>query len=329
MMADHAPTVAVVLPAWNVGPFIDDALASVAAQTRPADEVILVDDASSDDTVERARQWCDRLPLRIIELDQNVGCGAARSVAIRAASADLIAPFDGDDVWLPNHLAVVSACVVDERTIVATKQLQWSGGSADEAVPDWLDVPPPERQADAILDHDFLYSGSVYWRKTLLEHGGGPSDLRTGEDYDTWIRLIWNAGCVAVPTPEPTVLYRSRPGSLSADEGCLVGTIDMFRRYLHDEVIAAPPEHLRRLIRRREARRQFVDALATAEAGHPGRARRQLIAAAAHDPTLWGGFRPAEQGSVLLRAIPALAAPGRVADRRREQLQSNHNPDDR
>lgn len=314
---------AVVLPAWNVGSFIDDALASVAAQTRPADEVILVDDASADDTVDRARAWLDRLPLRIIELDQNIGCGAARGVAIRAASADLIAPFDGDDIWLPEHLAVVCACAEDDRTIVATRQLSWSGGPVDEAVEGWLELPEPDRQADTILEHNFLFSGSVYWRRTLMDHAGGPSDLRTGEDRDTWIRLIWNAGCVAVAAPRPTVLYRSRPGSLSVDEGCLVGTTEMFQRYLRDSVIDVPPRRLRRLIRRREARQRFLDALAAAENGDLGSARRQLIAAAVHDPTLWGWFRPAEQGSVLLRVLPALAAPGRVADRRRGQLQSS------
>jgi glycosyltransferase involved in cell wall biosynthesis len=322
-MGERAPTVAVALPAWNVAPFIDEVLASVAAQTRPADEVILVDDASTDDTVERARRWEDRLPLRIIELEQNVGAGAARSVAIRAASADIIAPLDGDDLWLPRHLAVVCDCIVDQRTIVATKQLAWSGGPHDEAVPDWLDIPPPGRQLDAILDHNFLFSGSVYWRNTLLAGADGPSDLRLGEDYDTWIRLIWNAGCVVVPAPEPTVLYRSRPDSLSADEGCLIGTIEMLQRYLDDEVIPAPPNQLHRIIRRREARRRFLDALTTAEDGKPMRARRQLIAAAASDPTLWGGLKPAERGSVLLRSIVALGAPGRVADRRRRQLSSS------
>ena len=322
-MGEQVPTVAAALPVWNVGPFIDEVLASVAAQTRPADEVILVDDASTDDTVERARRWEDRIPLRIIELEQNVGAGAARSVAVRAASADLIAPLDGDDVWLPRHLAVACECIGDAHTIVATKQLAWTGGRHDEAVPDWVDLPPPERQPDAILDHNFLFSGSVYWRNTLLLEAGGPSDLRLGEDYDTWIRLIWNARCVVVPAPEPTVLYRSRPNSLSADEGCLIGTIEMLRRYLDDEVIAAPPTQLRRFIRRREARRRFLDALATAEDGKPMRARGQLIAAAASDPTLWGGMKPAERGSVLLRSIVALGAPGRVADRRRRQLSSS------
>lgn len=317
-MTPNEPTVAVVMPVYEVAHLIDDALAAVAAQTRQPDEVIVVDDASSDGTADRARQWSDRLPLTIIERETNGGCGAARTLAIGVATADVIAPLDGDDIWLPHHLET-TVPLAGPNTIVATKPIRWDGGDDRSDGRAWHDIPPEDEQADTILTKNFLFSGSLYWRTTLIDRAGGPSERRLAEDRDTWVRLICRAGCRAVAVEEATVLYRQRGDSLSADEGCLEGVVDILTEAMNDPTMAADPDVLNRALRRMRSRRQFIDALAMAEAGQSFQARYALVRAAADDRSFRGGMGVAEQGSVTLRALVALPSPSRAAARRRER----------
>jgi glycosyltransferase involved in cell wall biosynthesis len=93
--------VTALIPAYNSAAWITEALDSVAAQTAPPDEVIVVDDGSTDDTAgiaESLGATCLR-PGR-------VGVSAARNVGVRAASGELIALLDSDDVWTPDKLEV-------------------------------------------------------------------------------------------------------------------------------------------------------------------------------------------------------------------------------
>ena len=76
--------VAVIIPAFNSGAYLDQALASVAGQTVSPSTVVVVDDCSSDDTSERARRWQGRLPLELIRLERNRGPGRASGPARQA-----------------------------------------------------------------------------------------------------------------------------------------------------------------------------------------------------------------------------------------------------
>ena len=318
-MADSLPTVAVVIPTYNVGAYISAALESVANQTLPPDEVILVDDASHDDTVEQAKAWLHRLPLRIIELDVNIGCGAARGTAVSAATSDVIAPFDGDDVWLPDHLEI-NLPLASPNTIVGVAAFRWDGKNKRHAAPEWEVIPDPDDQPDVIIEHDFLFSGSMHWRTALTGAAGGPSQLRSGEDFDNWIRLICLAGCRAIPSPKPTVLYRSRIDSLSANEGSVSGCLEMYSGYLANQTLPVDPKRLRFMVRRCRARLLYTAALETAVEGKPWRARLELLRAGVLDRSFHGWLQPAQEGSVLLRSLVACVAPTRAARRRARRM---------
>ncbi len=311
--------VSIVIPAHNAAGTIDAALASVAGQSWPADEVIVVDDASTDDTVRRAASWRGRLPLTILTNGQNLGCGASRKRAVLAASGDLVAPLDADDVLLPDHLATVVPLVADERTIVAVGRRRWMPGVA-LAAPGRSGscIPPGGQQVVHILRGNFLFAGSVVHRNALLAIGGG-SEMRRADDWETWIRLIVEGGCRVVASPGETVLYRTDPRSLSAADRCLPDEIALCTR-LRQEPPYRP--HLRTLdasIRRREARLLLLEGLRQADAGDAGRARRLFATAIVTDRSLRGGTTPAPLGSVTLRAACALASPTlarRTRDRR-------------
>src|SRR5438045_2757626 len=96
-------TIGVVISAYNAAAFIDQALASVAAQTRGPDAVVVVDDGSTDDTAARARRWAPRLPIRVLQHESNRGLCAGRRTAIEGLETELVVLLDADDVWLPEH----------------------------------------------------------------------------------------------------------------------------------------------------------------------------------------------------------------------------------
>ncbi len=100
-----------VVPAYNRSRFILDALDSIEKQTRAVDEVIIVDDGSTDNTVEVVEQWRKNTSLK-------GGAASARNTAIRASEADLIAPLDSDDIWMPEHLELLEQPLISHADVV-------------------------------------------------------------------------------------------------------------------------------------------------------------------------------------------------------------------
>lgn len=300
--------VTVVIPAFNAGRFIADALASIAAQSRPADEVIVVDDGSTDDTVEIAELWADRLPLRVIRCAQNGGAGVARRVAIEAASNPFIANLDADDRWCPDHLETAMP-FAGPTTIVATKctRVRADGVGGDSVEP--ASIPHPDEQVDEILRSNFLFSGSVYPAALLLDPAIGFSLLRTAQDWDTWIRLIVLGGARATLAPHATVIKTSHTSSVSAGADYISADVGVYASLAADERYrqwhAAIPAH----VRRREARASMIDAAEFAAQGQSMEARRHFLRAAMTDRSLRGGRQRAGSGSVTIRAIVGVVSP--------------------
>jgi glycosyltransferase involved in cell wall biosynthesis len=98
------PLVSVIIPAYNAEKFIAATLQSVVSQTYKALEVIVVDDGSSDRTVEIVRAFAELDPRIMLLQQQNAEVAAARNLAIRTARGELIAPLDADDIWYPYNL---------------------------------------------------------------------------------------------------------------------------------------------------------------------------------------------------------------------------------
>jgi glycosyltransferase involved in cell wall biosynthesis len=95
------PTVTVIIPTYNYGRFVADAIASVLAQTYAVFEIVVVDDGSTDETEEVVKTFGER--VRYIK-QQNAGVSAARNAGIEVSSGDLIAFLDADDTWLPEKI---------------------------------------------------------------------------------------------------------------------------------------------------------------------------------------------------------------------------------
>lgn len=101
MIPEMNELISVVIPAYNAGRFLADAIESVLAQTHRNLEIIVVDDGSTDDTATVARDY----DIRYI-YQENAGVSGAMNTGFRAASGDYLASNDADDLWLPDKLAV-------------------------------------------------------------------------------------------------------------------------------------------------------------------------------------------------------------------------------
>ena len=103
-------SISVVIPASNAEATLARALESVLAQTRPPDEIIVVDDASTDCTVRLAKSYADQ-GVSLLRVRERRGAAAARNLGIAAAKGRWIAFLDADDEWLPAKLEKQAAAI--------------------------------------------------------------------------------------------------------------------------------------------------------------------------------------------------------------------------
>ncbi|MCC5975244.1 MAG: glycosyltransferase family 2 protein [Rubellimicrobium sp.] len=108
-------TYSVIIPAWNATAHILEALASVAAQTVPAAEIIVVDDGSTDDLTAVIAAAAPP-GVRLI-VQENAGPGAATTRGILASDSPVVATLDADDLWLPEKMARQLSCLSDDPAL--------------------------------------------------------------------------------------------------------------------------------------------------------------------------------------------------------------------
>ena len=179
-------TVSVVIPCYNAAAYVGEAVASALRQTRPPDEVLVVDDGSTDGSPDVAR----RAGARVVATPRNAGASAARNVGAREARGELVAWLDADDYWDDVHLATVVPLL--ERfpeAVLAFSRVQLFGAREGE----WPALLPEGRAVDAFaacLRRCVLPQNAVVVRRAaLLDAGGYDESMPSAEDYDLWLRL--------------------------------------------------------------------------------------------------------------------------------------------
>ena len=226
------PTVSVITPAYNVAPYLGDAIESVLAQTFGDLELIVVDDGSSDVTFQIASDYA-RIDRRIRVLQhENLGISSARNSALRVASGSFLAILDSDDMWLPTYLERQLAILMnDPHCDIVTGNAWFLGGTLDGQPA----RPNPDRRVEPTLlrmleDETAVFIMSVFRRRVYEVIGGFDESLRTNEDYDFWIRAAV-AGFRFRRNDQPLGRYRRRDDSLSAGElRMLRGIISVLRK---------------------------------------------------------------------------------------------------
>jgi glycosyltransferase involved in cell wall biosynthesis len=215
--ASGAERVSVIIPAYNVAPYIAETLKSVFAQTKSAFEVIIVNDGSPDtEKLEEALQPFRDLILYIKQ--ENRGLSGARNTGIRAAKGDLIALLDGDDLWMPQYIETQTEFLRrhPEYDLVYCNAV-FFGDSIYQAT-QYMAVCPSvgEATAAAIISRNCNVFVSVTARAEALRALGFDESLRSCEDLDCWLRFTFSGRRIGYHR-QVLVQYRQRDASLSAD----------------------------------------------------------------------------------------------------------------
>ncbi|MDX6768432.1 MAG: glycosyltransferase family A protein [Elusimicrobiota bacterium] len=190
-MAPRPPVVSVVVPTRDQRPLLAAALASVRAQTFRDYEVLLVDDASSDDTWAWARR--QRWPaLRARRLSRRKGTPGARNEALARARGRFVAFLDHDDLWAPDYLEEMLGALRDPRVMMACSNVDLVDGRGRvllaKAIGSSGRVDRVLRAATG-LSHTPCMSACVFRRRVFRELGGLDEGFETLDDLDLFHRV--------------------------------------------------------------------------------------------------------------------------------------------
>ncbi|MFN0028446.1 MAG: glycosyltransferase family 2 protein [Acidimicrobiales bacterium] len=293
-------TVGVIVPVYNGADFVHQALASLVAQSRQVDQVVVIDDGSVDESLTKIKEWTDRLPLTVLEQGANGGVSAARNAGLDALDTDLVALLDADDVWFPDH---VELCVQAQDRfggIISPGAFIWHPGGSLRPYNKQLrlEVPAPHKQLASLLHRNFVFVSAMVELAEVKAQGGFRP--HTVEDWDLWLRLVAK-GLVVTQLDRPTVLYRRHPGNFSRMRSTIVRQeielLERFRTELPDRYQPV----IRRSVRHRQSELQVAEHL---EAGDY---TRRQIPASMMIGAFRGGWRSKLKASVVV-AAPRLAS---------------------
>ncbi|GBE13212.1 chondroitin synthase [bacterium BMS3Abin13] len=201
------PRVSVIIPCYNQGQFIDEAVASVLAQSFQDFEIIIVNDGSTDEETCRILAGYDRPKTRVVATE-NQGLAAARNNGIREAGGRYILPLDADDRIGPAYLER-AVRLLDERAelgiVYCRAQLF---GAVDT---EWR---LPQFSLEEMLLDNVIFCSALFRRQDWQRVGGYDQDLKYGwEDYDFWLSLL-ELGRRVYRIPEILFYYRVSADSM-------------------------------------------------------------------------------------------------------------------
>jgi glycosyltransferase involved in cell wall biosynthesis len=220
-----ASRVTVVIPVFNRPIVVRRAVASVLAQTWQDFEIVIVDDASTDETpATLAALAAGDERIRIVRHDRTRGGSAARNTGVSVATAPYVAFLDSDDEWLPlkleRQLQAFENHGPDTALVFTGVEVVYDDGTITRS------VPPRAPTVLELLTVNVVGSASVGMlrRDSFLALGGFDERLPASQDWDLWVRVQERYALAAVPELLVRIVAASDPGRISANlSGVLQG----------------------------------------------------------------------------------------------------------
>lgn len=209
----------VLMANFNNGRYIQEAIDSVLAQTFTNWEIVLVDDASTDDSREVFERYSEDPRFRIFHNETNKGCGYTKRKCIELAEGELCGFVDSDDALMPNALEVMVQAhrVHPECSLIYSTCYRYSGDK-DAEMPIWDFIGEIPASSDFLIYHKKLVSHFVSFKKCFYNRTVGmDASLRCAEDRDLYYKLEEVGRLLHIPVP----LYYYR---VNNDNSVSIGT---------------------------------------------------------------------------------------------------------
>lgn len=242
--ASRLPRVSVVIPCFNLGRYLAEAVESVRAQTFQDFEILVVDDGSTEEATLRELTDLAAAGIRVLG-SENRGLSAARNLGIANASGEYVSALDADDRFAPEWLERAVAFLEARPDLAFVSH--WLRAFGDES---W-DWQPVRCDLTVLLDYNVLNGAALFRRRLVEDIGGFDESMREGcEDWEFWIRAV-SRGHRGAILPYVLYEYRRRTDSMSH----AMNRDDTHLR-LYASLVAKHPEvyarHLWDLVLRRE-----------------------------------------------------------------------------
>ena len=207
--------ISIIIPAYNAGATLREALDSVQAQNHAPHEVIVVDDGSTDDTANIARTYQEVLPLVLMQ-QANAGLGAARNAGMEKATGEAWAFLDADDVWGANKLGIAVRYLEKFPSVqwFYTPIFEWSPGDTGARMR--VRACPKVRTVEDFLAFNPIVPSTVIMRSTVAFRWEEDRELQ--EDAGAYLALFAK-GVMPMKIPHCTTKYRLDFGMTADAEG--------------------------------------------------------------------------------------------------------------
>ena len=222
----HQPLVTAIIPTHNRADLLKQAIDSVLEQTWQNYEIVVVDDASDDDTPNLLAEMAKEHPIKVIRNKSSKGAAACRNIAIKQAEGEYITGLDDDDFFRPKRIEMLmeefdegySAVTSNDRMMFGEKEVVWK--------------KKPVITLDDLLFYNQVGNQVLTKKAYLLEVGGYDEELSSAQDYDLWIRLAHDFGPVknAQQTLQVINMEEDRD-RISTSDDQLRGYYDCFEKH--------------------------------------------------------------------------------------------------
>ncbi len=281
-----SPRVSVIVPAYNASGSIAATLRSVLAQSYDDWEIVVVDDASTDDTAAVARGVSPR--ITVVSAATNRGPAAARNLAIERAGGELLAFLDADDLWLGGYLAsqvdVYDSARrqgTDVGVVACDACLEDAGGRRLTGTYRSRVPFPAEVTVETLIEGNPIFISALVPAQLVRDLGCFDTRTFGSEDHDLWLRIV-ERGHRVINNPAVLAVYRMGETSVSSRRSAMARTDQTTYRLALERGLLSPSQ--RRLARRRL---RLMEAVEAVERFLSGEERRLSVRALA---SLFGGL---------------------------------------
>ena len=207
--------ISIITPVHNSGNFILETIKSVQEQTYSKWELILIDDCSTDNSVDSIEKIKENDPrISLIKNDKNSGPAITRNKGIKAAKGEFITFLDGDDIWKPNFLKTSLAMCLNNNYEFVFASYERKNEYLEPYISDFI-VP------DKVSYHDVLKSCPISCLTAFVDIRRIGKyympELHKRQDWGLWLAILRNVD-FAYGIKEPLAIYRMRKNSVSRNK---------------------------------------------------------------------------------------------------------------